>query len=107
MSRPPNPYLQQENYAAGYQKSVDNNNQNREILKLDRLCWEIFSGDAGKECLDALYERYVIPAFYNPREQNAEILSVYFDGMKQAYRQIKQHVDAHQQFIEAESKKNV
>lgn len=101
-----NEYIDQENYAEGYNKSVESLKNNPEVLELDKLCYEVFMGnEPGKKLLAEFERRFIIPALAHPNNQMYKTQCVFFEGFKEAFRMIKGSITAHEQRIEAEKDK--
>ena len=100
-----NEFLKQENYFEGYQKNIDALKHNSEAVEADKLHYLALRGDDGQKLLDYWKEKILIQTYVNPHDPNIRNSAVYFEGFKQAYRTIFDHLKAHQQRIEAESKK--
>lgn len=73
MSEETNPYLQQEDYFAGYQKKIDELKHRPDVVELDKLCFMVFSTEDGKKLLNEFVERYLLPGFVNPEIGRAHV----------------------------------
>jgi hypothetical protein len=101
-----NPYLQQENYFDGYQKSIDEMKNRPEVVEIDKLCYFVFeANEDGKRLLEAFTERFLIPGFINPASPGVEHAAIYYEGFKEAFRMIRNCVNSHKQRIVAENNK--
>lgn len=105
MSEKDNPYLQQEDYFAGYQKKIDELKTRPDVVELDKLCYMVFKTEDGKKLLNEFVERYLLPGFANPGAANPGEAALYYEGFKEAFRLIRGSVKAHEQRIEAEKNK--
>jgi hypothetical protein len=105
MSEETNPYLQQEDYFAGYQKKIDELKHRPDVVELDKLCFMVFSTEDGKKLLNEFVERYLLPGFVNPGAASPGHAALYYEGFKEAFRLIRGSIKAHQQRIEAEKSK--
>lgn len=105
MSEKDNPYLQQEDYFAGYQKKIDELKTRPDVVELDKLCYMVFKTEDGKNLLNEFVERYLLPGFANPNAANPGEAALYYEGFKEAFRLIRGSVKAHEQRIEAEKNK--
>jgi hypothetical protein len=98
-----NPFLEQENYGAGYEESIKKmQKETSRPVELDRLCYAVFATPDGRILLEALKERFLFPGFVNPKGANAGNEALYFEGFKEAIRMLCNHVTAHEQRIKAE-----
>lgn len=56
-------------------------------VELQRLCYEIFHmSEDGKKLWKLYEETYIVPALYDPRLPNSEMIGAYFEGFKEALR---------------------
>ena len=104
MNKEENPFLKDENYFEGYQKSIDDLKQRPDLVELDMLCYMVFNNENGKKLLNEFVERYIMPGFVNPSHPNAKEAGLYYEGFKEAFRLIRGSVKSHQQRIDAENK---
>ncbi len=100
-----NPFLQEENYYAGYQESIDKLKDKPEALEMDKLCYLVFSTPDGKKLLSEIKERFIMPGFVHPNGANIQNAAVYFEGFKEFGRMILNCIKSHEQRIQAESVK--
>lgn len=96
-----NPFLQQEDYFAGYQESIEKLKNNPHIVAFDKLNHELFSSELGKKWLDIIKERYLIPSIVDRGQPNYKDLIIWADGFKDFPRMILQHIMSHDQRIKA------
>lgn len=101
-----NPYIDPENYAHGYNQSVENLKNKKEVVELDRLCYEVFMTEQGKKLMQIFEQRFITQPLVSPGQDKFESLCIYYEGFKQAFRLLKQSVQSHQQRIDAESLSN-
>ena len=102
-----NPYLQPENYAAGYQENIEKLKNNPAIIEMDRLCYEVFNTPSGKKLMEIFKERFLIPAIVDRGADNYKELIIWADGFKDFPRMLIQYITSHEQRIKAEVNKNV
>jgi hypothetical protein len=101
-----NEFIDQENYAAGYEKSAENLKNKPEVIELDRLCYEVFAHNTdGKKLLEIFEKRFLIPALVHPNNSNYPNQIIFYEGFKEAFRMLKHSVESHQQRIDAEKDK--
>ena len=102
-----NPYLERENYFAGYQESIDKLKNRPDIVSFDKLCYEIFqNNESGRKFMEFVEQRYLIPSLANLQMTNYQQAVIWGEGFKDAFRTIKQAVMSHTQRIKAETDKN-
>ncbi len=100
MEDQPNPFLQQENHFAGYQKSIDELKNNPQVIEFDKLCYELFESNAqGKRFLELIKERYLIPALAKPGTTTYQLDVMWSEGFKEFGRMLLSCVISHQQRI--------
>lgn len=100
-----NPYLEPENFYAGYNKSMEENKNKPEALQWEKLCFLLFTTEDGKTFMDLVLDRFLIPGFIHPNAPGMRDAAVYYEGFKEAFRMIRNAVNSHKQRIEAESVK--
>lgn len=100
-----NPWIEPENYYAGYQDSMDNLKSNPEGLQFDKLCHLVLSTPDGRHFMEEIEKRFLIPALCNPASPTFQIQAMYFEGFKEAFRMLKGVVLSHDQRIKAEDHK--
>jgi hypothetical protein len=98
-----NEMLEPENYYEGYQQSVDNLKNNPDLVEFDKLCHLVFMNPNGKQLLEEIEKRYLIPCLASPASPNYETLVIFTEGFKDAFRTILHCVKAHEQRIKAEN----
>ena len=96
-----NPFLQQENYFDGYQKSIDELKNHPNQIEFDRVCYETFNTEIGKKFLEIVRERFLIPAIVNREAKNYKDMVIWADGFKDFPRMILQYIQFHEQRIQA------
>ena len=95
-----NPFLQQENFFAGYQKSIDELKNNPQVIEFDKLCFELFEGsELGKRFLELVKERYLVPALAKPGTPTYQLDVMWSEGFKEFGRMLLSCVISHQQRI--------
>jgi hypothetical protein len=95
-----NPYLKVENPYEEYEKSQANNLKNKhsqDMLKVQRLCYQVFNTDDGKELYKELESKFLLQSLYNPIQPEASNLAMYWEGFRDCIRSIKQMCDMHAQ----------
>jgi len=102
-----NPFLQPENFFEGYQEQIDEMRKNPNFIEMDKLCYEVFGRtEDGRKLLKLLEERFVLPgtpaSLANP---NYSLTCVYFEGYRDAYRQLIHAVKSYEARKNAEMNK--
>lgn len=103
MTKEENPYLQPENYYAGYQESMDALKNKPEALEMDKLCYFVFNTDEGKRLMSEIVERFLLPGFIHPNGTNVGESAIYYEGFKEGFRMLRNCVRSHEQRIAAEN----
>jgi len=100
-----NPFLEQENFFSGYQKSIDELKNNPQIIEFDKLCFELFESNAqGKRFLELVKERYLVPALVKSGTATYQLDVLWAEGFKEFGRMLLGSVRSHQQRILAGTK---
>ena len=99
-----NPLLQPEDFMAGYRDSIDGLKNNPALVSFDKVCYELFEAtEMGRKFMEIVHDRYLVPSIVNRDAPNYQLMVIWADGFKDAFRLIKQSVMSHQQRIKAES----
>lgn len=94
----PNPFLEQEDYFAGYKKSMDALRNDPTIIELDKLCFELFGmNEQGKKFIEMAKERWLIPALAKPGTATYQIDVIWAEGFKDFIRMIVMGIQTHNQ----------
>jgi len=96
-----NPYIEPHNYYEEYQTTE----QPKEGIALDELCWHVFSTDDGKKLLEIMKERFILTATPGPINENYPNMCVFYEGFREAFRQIIGSVQTYQIKKDNEAKK--
>jgi len=95
-----NPFLEQEDFFAGYKKNIDNLKNNPMIIEFDKLCYELFAmNDMGKRWMELIKERYIIPSLAKAGTATYQIDVIWGEGFKDFGRMIIMALAAHEQRI--------
>lgn len=98
-----NPYEKEENFAEGYERSIDELKGHPEQIMLDKLCYLVFiENENGKKLLEELYNRYVLAPLAAPGSATFREECVYSHGFSNAFRLLKQFADTHKHRIATE-----
>jgi len=97
-----NPLLKQEDYLSGYRESIENLKNKPELVQFDKFCYELFHmNEMGRKFMELVEERYLIPSMINREANNYQLMVIWADGFKDAFRMIKQNIMSHEQRIKA------
>jgi len=100
-----NPFLEPENYFEGYNKSIESMKNHPSVVELDRLCYQVFNtSDEGKKLIEVFKERFLLPSIPAQLNKGFETTCVYYEGYREAFRQIIQSVRNYQERMEHEAK---
>jgi hypothetical protein len=99
-----NPFIKPENFFEQYNEQIEELRKNPNYIEMDRLCYEVFGRtEEGKRLLALLQERYVVPGTpSSPSVQNYAMTCVYYEGFRDAYRQLIHATKSYQLRKEAE-----
>lgn len=93
-----NPYIQPYNHFGGYQESINKLKEQPEAVEYERLCHELFDlHPSGKRFLELVHERYLSPALFEIGNPQYQILNIWGEGYKQAFRDLITAVKTHNQ----------
>lgn len=73
-------------------------------VQLDELCWNVFNTDAGKELMKIIKERFLVMPAPGPVGKDYPQMCVFYEGFREAFRQIVASVDGYQQKKDFEAK---
>lgn len=97
-----NPLLEPENYAAPYNKSINDLKNQPEVVAFDRLCYEVFdANETGRKFLEFAKERFLIHSQITKGNPNYQLDVIWQEGFRDAYRMIINHIQSHRQRIKA------
>ena len=100
-----NPLIQPENYFQGYQESAEKLKNNPEILKFDKLCYELFEAqEAGRKFIELITERYLLAPASTPGSPTFDNEVKWAEGLRYAFLLLRNAVKSHKQRIEAQGK---
>jgi hypothetical protein len=95
-----NPFLEQENFFDGYQKSIGELKNNPCLIEFEKLCYELFEmNEMGKRFIELVKERYLIPGLSKPGTPTYQIDVLWGEGFKEFPRLILGCITSHQQRI--------
>lgn len=98
----PNPFLQQEDYFAGYKKNIEQMRNDPSLIEWDKLCFELFTmNEQGKKFMELVKERWIIPALARPGTATYQIDVIWGEGFKDFPRMIIMAIQTHLQRIKA------
>lgn len=96
-----NPYINNTNYYEEY-KALENNSPG---VQLDELCWHVFNSEDGKKLLEIFKERFVMIPTQGPVNENFPVMCTFYEGFREAFRQIIGSVNSYQIKKDEEAKK--
>ena len=100
-----NPYIEPEDYYAGYKENIDKLKDNPEMVEFDKLCHLVFQTPDGKHLMQEIEKRFLIPALCVPTANNYANMVIYCEGYKDAFRHLRANILSHDQRIKAEDNK--
>lgn len=100
-----NEFIQPENHFEGYDEGMDNLRNNPSAVEFDKLCHLVFMNENGKHLMQLIVDRILVPALVKPGVADYEMLNVFFEGYKTAYRDLFGFINAHDQRMKAELNK--
>ena len=102
----PNPYLEPENYFAGYNDCVQKLKENPALLEFSKLCYEVLHhNEQGRALLNFLVKNYVTPSLVNINAPQYKEQCIWSEGYKDAFRLLMKAVDTHVEYIKSETQK--
>lgn len=97
-----NPLLAQEDYMAGYKKSIQQLKDKPDAVLFEKLCYDLFAGsDSGKKFMEIVLEKYLIPPLVDKGSSTYPVSVIWSDGFKDAFRLLRDLVKSHEQRIKA------
>ncbi len=102
-----NPYLQQEDYLAGYQENIERFREYGKAQSQKQIdAADIAMQQAqGKKFIDLIKERYLLPSLAHYTETNYKNVILWGEGFKDFPRMILNCIRSHEQRIKAEGNK--
>jgi hypothetical protein len=96
----------QEDYWEGYRTNFDANKKQADYIELDKLCFEVFGKtEDGKKLLEYFKEFMILPSTPASKIMNYDHCCIYYEGYREAYRQLIQLTKSYVIKKEAESDK--
>lgn len=96
----------QEDYWAGYEQSIEKMANDPAALEFDKLCFEVFGTTAqGKKLLEYFKERIIMPSIPGQLDMYYDKRCIYYEGYKEAFRQLMHATNNYLIRREAEDKK--
>lgn len=103
MSEQKNPYIEPEDYYEGYRQNIDKLKDRPEFVEFDKLCHLVFVTPDGKQLMEEIEKRFLIPALCSPTAENFSTNVIWAEGYKEAFRMIRNCIMSHEQRIKAEN----
>jgi hypothetical protein len=96
-----NPYIEPQNYYENYESTQSG----QQDIALDELCWHVFNiNEDGKKLLEIMKNRFLIMPTPGPVNENYPHMCVFYEGFREAFRQIIASVDGYQRKKDHEAK---
>ncbi len=100
-----NPYLTPTNYMAGYKESLDQFNNPKEGLELDKLVYNVFMKSRdGKKLLEYFKEKIISSPTPSQLNANYSTACIYYEGYRAGFRNLGQLIDSFQTRKDFEAK---
>ena len=97
-----NPILEQENYSAGYNESIENLKNSPPIVEFDKLCYELFEmQEMGRKFLEYVTDRYLLSVGGMPGSPTYPQEIMWAEGVRYAFLLLRNSVTQHKQRIQA------
>jgi hypothetical protein len=97
-----NPILEQENYAEGYNKSIEELKHNPEIVEFDKLCYELFEAqEMGRKFIEHVTNRFLLAVGGQPGSPTFSQEVMWSEGVRYAFLLLRNSVIQHKQRIQA------
>ena len=101
-----NPLLKQEDYAAGYNESIQKLKNKPELIEFDRMCYELFiASEMGRKFMEYVTENYLLRPAGDKNAANYGQIVIWGEGFKEAFLVIRQAAKSHEQRIKSETNK--
>lgn len=95
-----NPFIEPQNYYENYETSTTA----EQGIPLDELCWHVFNTEDGKKLLEIIKERFLIMPAPGPVNENYPVMCTFYEGFREAFRQIVASVNSYQTKKDYEAK---
>jgi len=110
MTEEKNPLIEPENYYEGYNASMQKFSDSQpKHIAFDELCFNLFGlSDDGKKFLEILKERFIFPSVpCKLAGGDFPSAAIYYEGYREAFRQLIGQVEGYKQRIAVEAQKGV
>lgn len=97
-----NQYISPENFYEQYQTAQP---ERTHTVQLDELCWDVFNSDNGRKLLEIFKERFIMPGTPSQINDNYDKACMYYEGFREAFRQIIGSVQGYQIRKDEEARK--
>lgn len=96
----------QENYWAGYEESINKLKNDPNLIEFDKLCFLVFGiSENGKQLLEYFKDRIIFPSIPGQADNNFDKRCMYYEGYKEAFRQLIHATNNYKIRKEAEEQK--
>ena len=99
-----NPFLQQEDYTAGYRESVEQLKNQPHLVEFDKLNYELFNSEFGVKWMQHVVDNYLIPPLADRSSPHFSTSAVWAEGFKDFARMLRGSIKSHEQRIAAGTK---
>lgn len=95
-----NPHIEPQNYYENYTTAESQ----QAGTPLDELCWNVFNTTDGKKLLEIIKEKFLIAPTPGPVDEKYPHMCVFYEGYREALRQIIGSVQSYQARKDHEAK---
>lgn len=93
-----NPFIEPENFFDGYDESIRELKNRPEQIEFDKLCFQVLAvSDDGRKLMEMFKERFIMGSTPCPLNGPYETACVYYEGYRDAFRQLIATVNSYQQ----------
>jgi len=98
----------QEDYWAGYEESINKLKDDPNVVEFDKLCFEVFGmSAAGKKLIEHFKEKIIFPSIPGQADSNFDKRCIYYEGYKEAFRQLIYATQNYRTRKEAEDQRTI
>ncbi len=98
----------QEDYWAGYQASIDSLKNDPEHVAFDELCFHVFAlNEEGKKLMKYFEDHILLASVPTRLDANFDKACVYYEGYREAFRQLRYAAINYKKRKEAEDNKKI
>lgn len=97
-----NPLIAPEDYFKQYNENIQKLKNHPEVIEFDKLCYDVFETSAGKRFLEYVKRRFFYLSQVLRGAPTYQLDVIWQEGYRDAYRQIMNALQSHEQRIKAE-----